>query len=285
MVGMATSKTSIDFAMQVNQLVMAPQPRYRYGYVTTDSLTIENLANGDARSAEVAKPISVTNSANFWPLYYDRATLRNTMNNVTLVISKQEDLDYLLYWLTVYRSNLPAFQKMAGFLSDSLGLTEWRLDGPLEANTLYGLRCYTACVRMDYCAYTVLPQVAPKLPVPPLDPLMQDSDPDDGSIPLVVAVSTAAGLQAALADVSPSADTPGLRDYVIVLRGDLRLSPNATAGWPPPGGQAVPYPVSLLGEGAGPRRRSSTLTSAAPAARWPCRRRPRPARSHSRGSR
>ena len=39
-------------------------------------------------------------------------------------------------------------------------------------------------------------QVAPPLPVLPMDPLLKDPNPDDGSMPLVVAVSTAGGLKA-----------------------------------------------------------------------------------------
>lgn len=55
----------------------------------------------------------------------------------------------------------------------------------------------------------------------------------------------------ALADAMP-APINGMRDYIIVLRNDINLQPNATANWPPPGGQTVPHPVQVLGEGVKP---------------------------------
>jgi hypothetical protein len=56
-------------------------------------------------------------------------------------------------------------------------------------------------------------------------------------------------LQGALAGVQAPAPNAGPRSFVVMLRGPLDLAPNASAGWPPPGGQAVAYPVLLLGEG------------------------------------
>ncbi|GBF95015.1 hypothetical protein Rsub_07516 [Raphidocelis subcapitata] len=257
MVGLASLPTSIDWAMQANQWIMAPGPRFRWAYVTLDSVVLENLGFGDARSAQIAKPLAVTYTLNLWPLYYERTALRNTLNNVTIVMSEKKDLDYMLYWLTIYRSTLPLHQKMAGFLRDGLGFTEWQLDGPIAPDGLKGVRLSTDCVRVAYSDYTTAPQVARPLPLAPVDPLIRDAlSKGDGSaiddLPLVVAISSAAGLADALSGDVQDAAANGLREFVIVLRCSVALAPNATAGWPPAGGQSVAFPMQLLGEGAKP---------------------------------
>jgi hypothetical protein len=54
------------------QLVVPPGPEGRYGYVTLDSLVLENLGFGDARSAAAAWPASVLATENVWAVTYDR---------------------------------------------------------------------------------------------------------------------------------------------------------------------------------------------------------------------
>jgi hypothetical protein len=67
--------------VQVNQLVLT----YRWSNITFDSVVLENMAPGDARSAEIARPMSVASAGNFWALYFNRTELRSLVRNVTLL--------------------------------------------------------------------------------------------------------------------------------------------------------------------------------------------------------
>ena len=68
LVGLSSSNTSLDLHMAVNQLIMLDT----YSNMTMDHLILENLAPGDKRSAAVARPISVSVTANLWALLYNR---------------------------------------------------------------------------------------------------------------------------------------------------------------------------------------------------------------------
>jgi hypothetical protein len=68
LIGLSSTPTSLDFHMVVNQLVMLST----YSNMTMSNLVLENLAPGDKRSAAVARPISVSVTANLWALLYDR---------------------------------------------------------------------------------------------------------------------------------------------------------------------------------------------------------------------
>jgi hypothetical protein len=70
---------------QVNQIIM----NYTYSNITFDSVVIENLGLGDAKSAELARPLSVSSANNFWPLYYNRSQDRLLMKNNTMVFGSQ----------------------------------------------------------------------------------------------------------------------------------------------------------------------------------------------------
>jgi hypothetical protein len=59
---------------------------------------LENLAPGDSRSAEVARPLSVSSANNLWALYYNRQEMRLVLRNLTFVMGSQTELDYYLYW-------------------------------------------------------------------------------------------------------------------------------------------------------------------------------------------
>jgi hypothetical protein len=63
-----------------------------------DSLVLENLAPGDSRSAEVARPLSVSSANNLWAVYYNRQEMRLTLRNSTFKMGSQTELDYYLYW-------------------------------------------------------------------------------------------------------------------------------------------------------------------------------------------
>lgn len=62
---------------------------YTYSNITFDSVAIENLGLGDAKSAELARPLSVSSTNNFWPLYYNRSEDRLMMKNMTTVFGSQ----------------------------------------------------------------------------------------------------------------------------------------------------------------------------------------------------
>lgn len=73
---------------QANQLNM----NYTYSNIAFDSVAIENLGLGDAKSAELARPLSVSSANNFWPLYYNRSEDRLWMKNMTVVFGSQVQL-------------------------------------------------------------------------------------------------------------------------------------------------------------------------------------------------
>jgi hypothetical protein len=76
-VGLASRNTSLDLHMSVNQLVLTGT----WSNLTTDHLILENLAPGDARSAEIAKPTTITLPTNLWFLYFPRWVTRVTLVN------------------------------------------------------------------------------------------------------------------------------------------------------------------------------------------------------------
>jgi hypothetical protein len=43
-----------------------------FSNLTSDWLVFENLAPGDAVSAEIARPLGIAAAGNVWSLYYDR---------------------------------------------------------------------------------------------------------------------------------------------------------------------------------------------------------------------
>lgn len=67
LVGLSTDNTSIDFGMEVNTLQLGP-----LGSITLNQVILENLAPGDARSAELAGPYEVSMTYYLWPVAFDR---------------------------------------------------------------------------------------------------------------------------------------------------------------------------------------------------------------------
>eukprot|EP00879_Flechtneria_rotunda_P017637 GHRR01018488.1.p1 GENE.GHRR01018488.1~~GHRR01018488.1.p1 ORF type:complete len:399 (+),score=90.31 GHRR01018488.1:379-1575(+) len=121
--GLASANTSTNFAMAINQIMLTG----KYSYLTLDSVVIENLGPGDAKSAEIAKPLSISSANNFWALYFNRTENRSLFRNCTYVINAQVELDYYLYWSTVWRSTLPYFQQLAKFTREVIGITVWEV--------------------------------------------------------------------------------------------------------------------------------------------------------------
>jgi hypothetical protein len=76
---------SFMLSLQINQLSLA----HTWSNFTFDSMAVENLAPGDAKSAELARPLSVSSANNMWPLYYNRSQDRLLLKNVTFVVGSQ----------------------------------------------------------------------------------------------------------------------------------------------------------------------------------------------------
>jgi hypothetical protein len=71
--------------LQVNQLLL----NYTWSNITFDSVATENLGVGDAKSAEIARPLSVSSANNFWALFYNRSQDRLLLKNVTSIFGSQ----------------------------------------------------------------------------------------------------------------------------------------------------------------------------------------------------
>jgi hypothetical protein len=71
--------------LQVNQLLL----NYTWSNITFDSVATENLGVGDAKSAEIARPLSVSSANNFWALFYNRSQDRLLLKNVTNIFGSQ----------------------------------------------------------------------------------------------------------------------------------------------------------------------------------------------------
>jgi hypothetical protein len=67
-VGKLTDITSIDFGMEVNQLVLTGS----WSNITFSKVVLENLGPGDKRSAVAAGNHNVQAGYNIWPVLFDR---------------------------------------------------------------------------------------------------------------------------------------------------------------------------------------------------------------------
>lgn len=70
---------------------------------------------GDAVSSTVAPPYSTTVSSNVWAMYCNRsASSCLNLNNVTLVVPTQEELNYQVFMYTMFNSPAPALRDLTG---------------------------------------------------------------------------------------------------------------------------------------------------------------------------
>eukprot|EP00882_Tetradesmus_deserticola_P014601 GHRQ01015531.1.p1 GENE.GHRQ01015531.1~~GHRQ01015531.1.p1 ORF type:complete len:606 (+),score=147.84 GHRQ01015531.1:170-1987(+) len=254
-VGLSSALTSLDLAMQVNTIIMSS----RWSNITFDSLVLENMGPGDARSAEVAKPLSLGSANNLWALYYDRQELRMLARNITLVLGSQIELDYFRYWVTVYQSSLPYFKQLAKFIRDVIRITVWEVSDGKDDNSVRVVQLIAGSCVVENSVYTVTPVVAPRLPTPELNPRLQLKQGQQSA--LVTAVNNASALLDQLQPLGPSEEG---REHVILLRHNVSLlaaarssngstadqqeQANGTTQAIAPGGLPVPYPVSLLSD-------------------------------------
>jgi hypothetical protein len=76
---------------------------------------------GDAISSTVAPPFSTTVSSNVWAMYCNRsATSCLNLNNVTLVVPTQEELNYQVFMYTMFNSPAPALRDLTDFYRTEL---------------------------------------------------------------------------------------------------------------------------------------------------------------------
>ncbi|KAF6262439.1 hypothetical protein COO60DRAFT_627220 [Scenedesmus sp. NREL 46B-D3] len=254
-VGLSSALTGIDLAMQTNSIIMSS----RWSNLTFDSLVLENMAPGDARSAEVARPLSVSSANNLWALYYNRQEMRLLARNGTFVLGSQTELDYYRYWATVYQSSLPYFKQLAKFIRDVIQITVWQVADGQDDKSIRVIKAVAGSCVIEDTLYTVLPVVAPRLPIPALDPHLQLQQSQKS--PLVSAVNNASALLDRLQPLGPS---EAGRQHIILLRTNISLLAaasssnggnssqqqqlNGTTQTIPPGALPVPYPVSLLSD-------------------------------------
>ena len=50
-----------------------------------------------------------------------------TTRNVTMVLLDSKELEYIVYWCTVFNSDLPFFDKPKGYLKNILQVEEWKV--------------------------------------------------------------------------------------------------------------------------------------------------------------
>lgn len=78
----------------------------------------------------------------------------------------QAELDYYLYWATVYHSKLPFFKTQAQFIKDVIKIRVWKL-GYQTDTSVQVAQSYSEACRIEDCTYVLQPVVARRLPVPP----------------------------------------------------------------------------------------------------------------------
>eukprot|EP00775_Hariotina_reticulata_P004405 gene4405-4658_t len=160
-VGKLTDITSIDFGMEVNQLVLAGS----WSNITFSRVVLENLGPGDNRSAAISHNHDVQAGYNIWPVLFKRSARRLSLNNVTLVLSHL-DVEEFLYKATLYQIRPAGFTQQLQVL-DSMVMA-WRVTWqPTSVGMLImtPLLLTTSMSVLD-TNYTTQPVIAPQVPLP-----------------------------------------------------------------------------------------------------------------------
>jgi hypothetical protein len=77
----------------------------------------------------------------------------------------QAELDYYMFWATVYHSKLPYFKAQAKFIQDAIRIYEWKVGWQTETS-IQVIKCYSAACRVEDCTFQLQAVVAPRLPSP-----------------------------------------------------------------------------------------------------------------------
>lgn len=101
----------------------------------------------------------------------------------------QADLDYYMFWATVYHSQLPYFKAQAKFIHDVIKIREWKVGWQTDTS-IEVIRCHSGSCRVEDTLYQLAPVVVPRMPLPaqpgPADLKLRPSE----RSPLVSAVGT-----------------------------------------------------------------------------------------------
>lgn len=109
-----------------------------------------------------------------------------------LVPCSQEDLDYYMFWATVYHSNLPYFKAQAAFIHNTILISVWKVGWQTETS-IQVIKCVSAACRVIDCQFQLDPVVAPRMPLPRLSPELQLRPAEKSS--LVTAIGDAEAFQ------------------------------------------------------------------------------------------
>ncbi len=77
----------------------------------------------------------------------------------------QEELDYYMFWVTVYHSKLPYFQKQAQFIHDTIQISIWKVGWQTDS-ALQIIQQNSGSCRVVDTIYQLAPVVAPRMPRP-----------------------------------------------------------------------------------------------------------------------
>lgn len=75
----------------------------------------------------------------------------------------QAELDYYMFWATVYHSKLPYFKSQAKFIQDTIRIYDWKVGWQTETSVQV-IKCYSGSCRVEDCTFQLQPVVAPRLP-------------------------------------------------------------------------------------------------------------------------
>lgn len=75
----------------------------------------------------------------------------------------QEELDYYMFWVTVYHSKLPYFKEQAKFIHDTIKISVWKVGWQTDSavQVIYSV---AASCRVIYTTYQLASVVAPRMP-------------------------------------------------------------------------------------------------------------------------
>lgn len=106
----------------------------------------------------------------------------------------QADLDYYMFWATVYHSQLPYFKAQAKFIHGVIQIRVWKVGWQTDTS-IEVIKCYSGACRVEDTIFQLAPVVAPRMPLPaqpgPADLKLRPSK----RSPLVSAVGTPTAFQ------------------------------------------------------------------------------------------
>jgi hypothetical protein len=84
----------------------------------------------------------------------------------------QEDLDYYMFWATVFHSKLPYFKAQAAFIHNTIRISVWKVGWQTDTS-IQVIKCISASCRVIDSTFQLDTVVAPRMPLPRLSPELQ----------------------------------------------------------------------------------------------------------------